>query len=117
MRKLADLYFMFKMYKSAYGFYHTAKKDFQSDEAWNYYAGAAEMSALAQYMQVQVHHDFIFILFFLIFISFMQNDPSKKYPAHYIEDAITKYHAVCQLPEFAIRATLFDTMCLKGLGM
>ena len=64
MRKLADLYFMFKMYKSAYGFYHTAKKDFQSDEAWNYYAGAAEMSALAQYMQVQVHHDFIFILFF-----------------------------------------------------
>ena len=96
MRKLADLYFMFKMYKSAYGFYHTAKKDFQSDEAWNYYAGAAEMSALAQYMQ---------------------NDPTKKYPAHYIEDAITKYHAVCQLPEFAIRATLFDTMCLKGLGM
>ena len=37
--------------KSAYGFYHAAKKDFQSDEAWNYYAGAAEMSALAQYMQ------------------------------------------------------------------
>ena len=60
MRKLADLYFMFKMYKSAYGFYHTAKKDFQSDEAWNYYAGAAEMSALAQYMQVQVHHYFIY---------------------------------------------------------
>ena len=48
---------------------------------------------------------------------YMQNDASKKYPSHYIEDAITKYHAVCQLPEFAIRATLFDTMCLKGLGM
>ena len=30
MRKLADFYFMFKMYKSAYGFYHTAKKDFQA---------------------------------------------------------------------------------------
>jgi|CryBogDrversion2_2_1035213.scaffolds.fasta_scaffold455959_1 hypothetical protein len=31
----------------------------QSDEAWNYYAGAAEMAALAQ---------------------FLQNDPLKKYP-------------------------------------
>jgi hypothetical protein len=26
---------------------------FQTDEAWNYYAGAAEMAALAQFMQVQ----------------------------------------------------------------
>ena len=42
----------------------------QSDEAWNYYAGAAEMAALAQ---------------------FMQNDTIKKYPAHYMEDSITKY--------------------------
>ena len=32
---------------------------FQSDEAWNYYAGAAEMAALAQ---------------------FLLNDPLKKYP-------------------------------------
>ena len=29
VRKLGDLYFMFKMYKSAYGHYHTAKKEFQ----------------------------------------------------------------------------------------
>ena len=26
---------------------------FQTDEAWNYYAGAAEMAALAQFMQVR----------------------------------------------------------------
>ena len=26
---------------------------FQTDEAWNYYAGAAEMAALAQFMQVK----------------------------------------------------------------
>ena len=50
MRKLADLYFMFKMYKSAYGFYHTAKKDFQSDEAWPYYASAVECAALSMFM-------------------------------------------------------------------
>ena len=68
----------------------------QSDEAWNYYAGAAEMSALSQ---------------------FMQNDPSKKYPAHYMEDSITKYLSVCQMPEFAVRATLFDALCLKYHGM
>ena len=29
LRKMADLYFMFKMYKQAYNHYHTAKKDFQ----------------------------------------------------------------------------------------
>ena len=29
LRKLADLFFMLKMYKSAYNHYHTAKKDFQ----------------------------------------------------------------------------------------
>ena len=70
--------------------------NFQSDEAWNYYAGAAEMSALSQ---------------------FMQNDPMKKYPAHYMEDSITKYLSVCQMPEFAVRATLFDALCLKYHGM
>ena len=68
----------------------------QSDEAWNYYAGAAEMSAISQ---------------------FMQNDPMKKYPAHYMEDSITKYLSVCQMPEFAVRATLFDALCLKYHGM
>ena len=114
---------MLKMYKSAYNHYHTAKKDFQviqkhlkkifdvenvyivtffsnffqSDEAWNYYAGSAEMCALAQ---------------------FMQGEPTnKKYPAHYMEDSITKYLQVCQMPEFAIRASLFDALCLKYQGM
>ena len=29
VRKLADLYFMMKMYKSAYNYYYIAKKDFQ----------------------------------------------------------------------------------------
>ena len=29
LRKLADLFFMLKMYKAAYNHYHTAKKDFQ----------------------------------------------------------------------------------------
>ena len=29
LRKMADLYFVLKMYKHAYNHYHTAKKDFQ----------------------------------------------------------------------------------------
>ena len=29
LRKLGDLYFLFKLYKLAYNCYHTAKKDFQ----------------------------------------------------------------------------------------
>lgn len=96
IRKLGDLFFMMKLYKQAYNCYYTAKKDFQSDEAWNYYAGAAEMSALSQ---------------------FMQSDTTKKYPSHYMEDSISKYLQVCQLPEFAVRATLFDAICLKFNGM
>ena len=32
LRKLADLFFMLKMYKSAYSHYHTAKKDFHVRE-------------------------------------------------------------------------------------
>ena len=49
---------------------------------------------------------------------FMQGDAlGKKYPAHYMEDSITKYLQVCQMPEFAIRASLFDALCLKYQGM
>ena len=32
----------------------------------------------------------------------------KKYRPDYMEDAITKYLTLCQTPEFAVRATLFD---------
>ena len=50
---------------------------------------------------------------------FMQGEAAgiKKYPAHYMEDSITKYQQVCQMPEFAIRASLFDALCLKYQGM
>lgn len=96
MRKLGDFYFMFKLYKPAYNCFHSVKRDFQSDEAWNYYAGVAEMCALSQ---------------------FMQNDSTKKYPSHYMEDSINKYLQVCQMPEFAVRATLFDALCLKFQGL
>ena len=34
LRKMADLYFMFKMYKQAYTHYHTSKKDFYVSRIW-----------------------------------------------------------------------------------
>ena len=34
-----------------------------------------------------------------------------------MEDSITKYLTLCQAPEFAVRATLFDGLCLKHQGM
>ena len=37
----------------------------------------------------------------------------KKYRPDYMEDSITKYLTLCQAPEFAVRATLFDGLCLK----
>ena len=40
MRRLADLAFMFQLYDLAYQTYHTAKRDFNTDHAWLYYAGA-----------------------------------------------------------------------------
>lgn len=50
-RKLGDLYFMFGNYGLAFQAYHQAKRDFNVDSAWQYYAGALEMAALAAFMQ------------------------------------------------------------------
>ena len=41
----------------------------------------------------------------------------KKYRPDYMEDSITKYLTLCQAPEFAVRATLFDGLCLKHQGL
>jgi len=98
VRKLADLYFMMKLYKPAYNLFYIAKKDFQTDEAWPYYAAAVELAALSMFMLAG-------------------SDAGKKYRPDYMEDAITKYLTLCQTPEFAVRATLFDGLCLKQQGM
>lgn len=50
-RKLGDLYFMFGNYGQAFQAFHQAKRDFNVDSAWQYYAGALEMAALSAFMQ------------------------------------------------------------------
>ena len=40
MRRLGDLSFLVQMYEMAYTSYHTAKRDFNNDQAWMHFAGA-----------------------------------------------------------------------------
>ena len=39
-RKLGDLAFLVQNYEFAYNCYHTAKRDFNHEHAWFYFAGA-----------------------------------------------------------------------------
>lgn len=90
-RKLGDLYFMFGHYSSAFQAYHQAKRDFNADSAWQYYAGSLEMAALA---------------------AFMQGAANRK-TFDYMEEAIVTYMNYCKLPQFATRATVLSVECLK----
>ncbi|XP_002095589.2 trafficking protein particle complex subunit 8 [Drosophila yakuba] len=90
-RKLGDLYFMFGHYNLAFQAYHQAKRDFNADSAWQYYAGALEMAALSAFM--------------------LGTAQRKTYD--YMEDAIVCYLTVCKLQQFATRATLLSMECLK----
>ncbi|GAB0089955.1 trafficking protein particle complex subunit 8 [Sergentomyia squamirostris] len=90
-RKIGDIYFMFGHYASAFQAYHQAKRDFNADSAWQYYAGALEMAALS---------------------AFMQGQTSRK-TYDYMEEAIVTYLNICKLPQFATRATILSVECLK----
>lgn len=94
-RKLGDLYFMFGNYNLAFQAYHAAKRDFNADSAWQYYAGALEMAALS---------------------AFMQGTANRK-TYDYMEEAIITYLNYCKLPQFATRATLLNHECLKAAKM
>ncbi|KAL1022685.1 hypothetical protein UPYG_G00031010 [Umbra pygmaea] len=75
IRKMADLCFLVQHYELAYSCYHTAKKDFLSDQAMLYAAGALEMAAVS---------------------AFLQGGVSRPYPAHYMDTAIQTYRDVCK---------------------
>nr|XP_022915433.1 trafficking protein particle complex subunit 8 [Onthophagus taurus] len=95
VRRLGDLCFMFGHYTMAFQAYHTAKRDFNADQAWLFYAGALEMAALS---------------------AFMANETSRK-TLDYMDESITTYLNICKLPQFATRATLLSSECLKGRQM
>ncbi|KAG5890112.1 hypothetical protein JTB14_005243 [Gonioctena quinquepunctata] len=95
IRRLGDLYFMFGNYQAAFQAYHLAKRDYNSDQAWLYYAGALEMAALS---------------------AFMANEPNRK-SSDYMEESITTYLNTCKMPQFATRATILSSECLKFQNM
>lgn len=55
--------------------YHQAKRDFNADSAWQYYAGALEMAALSAFM--------------------LETSNRKTYD--YMEEAIVTYLNICKL--------------------
>ncbi|KAF5284757.1 hypothetical protein FQA39_LY04482 [Lamprigera yunnana] len=95
MRKLGDLYFMFGHYNMAFQVYHTAKRDFNSDQARFYCAGALEMAGLSAYMA---------------------NESTRK-TLDYMEESIVTYLNTCKMGQFATRATLLSAECLKGRNL
>ncbi|CAN9500793.1 unnamed protein product [Ophioblennius macclurei] len=95
IRKMADLCFLVQHYELAYSCYHTAKKDFLSDQAMLYAAGALEMAAVS---------------------AFLQAGASRPYPAHYMDTAIQTYRDVCKNTVLAERCALLSADILKSQG-
>nr|XP_046247122.1 trafficking protein particle complex subunit 8 isoform X2 [Scatophagus argus] len=95
IRKMADLCFLVQHYELAYSCYHTAKKDFLSDQAMLYAAGALEMAAVSAFLQAGV---------------------PRPYPAHYMDTAIQTYRDVCKNMMLAERCALFSAEILKSQG-
>uniref|UniRef100_A0A3Q2EAP7 Trafficking protein particle complex subunit 8 n=1 Tax=Cyprinodon variegatus TaxID=28743 RepID=A0A3Q2EAP7_CYPVA len=95
IRKMADLCFLVQHYELAYSCYHTAKKDFLSDQAMLYAAGALEMAAVS---------------------SFLQGGAQRPYPAHYMDTAIQTYRDVCKNMVLAERCALLSAEILKSQG-
>uniref|UniRef100_A0A667WND5 Trafficking protein particle complex subunit 8 n=1 Tax=Myripristis murdjan TaxID=586833 RepID=A0A667WND5_9TELE len=95
IRKMADLCFLVQHYELAYSCYHTAKKDFLSDQAMLYAAGALEMAAVS---------------------AFLQTGAPRPYPAHYMDTAIQTYRDVCKNMVLAERCALLSAEILKSQG-
>lgn len=91
-RKLADLYFIFGNYVLAFQLYHQVKRDFAADQAWLYLAGALEMAAISAFMTGEVN----------------------KKTMEYMDEAINLYNNILKMPQFATRATLYSTECLRA---
>ncbi|XP_077463762.1 trafficking protein particle complex subunit 8-like [Stigmatopora argus] len=95
IRKMADLCFLVQHYELAYSCYHTAKKDFLSDQALLYAAGALEMAAVS---------------------AFLQAGSARPYPTHYMDTAIQTYRDVCRNAALAQRCALLSAEILKSQG-
>ncbi|XP_028410002.1 trafficking protein particle complex subunit 8-like [Dendronephthya gigantea] len=94
-RKLGDLAFLVQNYELAYNCYHAAKRDYNTNHAWLYFAGALEMASISAFMA----------------------GGQRQYPSHYMETSISTYIDACRQHQFATRATLFGVEAFKSRGM
>ena len=96
VRKIADLCFLCQMYEHAYNYYHSIRKDFSNEQAWLHAAGASEMAAFSNFMQLRAQ---------------------RPYPAHYVDSAIDVYLNNTPDQYLALRCTLVSLECLRTQGM
>uniref|UniRef100_T1L348 Uncharacterized protein n=2 Tax=Tetranychus urticae TaxID=32264 RepID=T1L348_TETUR len=87
-RKFADLTMCLGLYDVAYASYYAARKEFQSEGAWLYYAGASEAAAIASYLL-------------------------NKFQKYYLDQAIVYYLESSKSSHLAARATLFVTDVIR----
>lgn len=90
-RKLGDIAMCLGLHELASSSYDLAKKEFQNDNAWLYYAGACEAHAAAMFML-------------------------NKFQRHHIEKAVATYMDPCKSPMLATRATIIATDILRNVA-
>ena len=96
VRKIADLCFLCQMYEHSYNYYHSIRKDFSSEQAWLHAAGASEMAAFSNFMQLRAQ---------------------RPYPAHYVDSAIDVYLSNATDHYLALRCALVSLECLRTQGL
>ena len=75
-RKAGDLSFILQLYDQAFQFFQSARRDYSTDQAWNYYAAASEMCGLAAFMSPTAG---------------FSSANAKGFPIQYFEAAIKSY--------------------------
>ena len=96
VRKLADLFFLCQMFEHAFSYYHSIRKDFSNEQAWLHAAGASEMAAFSNFMQLRAQ---------------------RAYPAHYVDTAIDAYLNHSTDHYLAVRCALVSLECLRTQGL
>jgi hypothetical protein len=98
MRRLADMAFLFGMYTFANQLYQSIKKDFANDQSWLHNAAALEMAALTNYLSTE-------------------NASPRKFPHHYMENALNHYLNTCGQPLLALRCVIISVEILSRMEM
>jgi hypothetical protein len=95
MRRLADFSFQIGDYRTAQAVYDSIRKDFATEKAWKYQAGAQEMAGLCHLMGTGTKYDVL----------------------SNFEQVVNLYLQKCRAPQLAIRSALLHYELFKNRGM